>query len=105
MYYYILQTPVAKRNLQSLDLLNLNQIQTLSDKLLINMFADLVCNEMTRNYTYTCCLMPKKCKDSFSSFGNESKARLKIRTHLLSHIEQLIDDANGKIFYFMTAYY
>ncbi|XP_041351883.1 zinc finger and BTB domain-containing protein 18-like [Gigantopelta aegis] len=88
------RVPVSKRNLQSLDLLNLDQIQTLSDKVLINLFADLVCNEMTRNYTYTCCLMPKKCKDSFSSFGNESKARLKIRTHLLSHIEQLIDDAN-----------
>ncbi|XP_071079684.1 uncharacterized protein [Haliotis cracherodii] len=85
---------LTKRSIQSLEVLNLDQIQALSDKALLSLFSDMTSNEMTRNYTYTCYLMPDKCKEKFTSFGNETRARMKMRTHLLSHIEQLIDDAN-----------
>lgn len=78
-----------------METLNLDQIQGLSDKALISLFSDLSANEMSRNYTYTCFLMPGKCHEEFTSFGNEQKARIQMRSHLLGHIERLIDDANG----------
>lgn len=84
------------RLLQSLEVLNLKQIQSLSDKFLVNFFAEMTSNEMTRNFIYTCILIPKKCKAQFRSFGNESGARMKMRNHLHKHIEQLVDEENGK---------
>ncbi|XP_055957111.1 B-cell lymphoma 6 protein homolog isoform X2 [Patella vulgata] len=85
---------LTKRSIQSLEVLNLDQIQALSDKAVISLFADISSNEMTKNFTFKCYLMPEKCKETYTSFGNESRARAKMRDHLLSHIARLIDEAN-----------
>lgn len=83
--------------MQSLDLLTLEQIRMLSDKALVNMFADMTANEMTRNYTYTCFLMPNECKETFTSFGNENRARMRVRAHLLGHIGELLKESSCKL--------
>lgn len=56
----------------------------------------MTCNEMTKNFTYQCYLMPEKCQEKFTSFGHETKAKIHMQTHLNSHIEQLAREANGK---------
>ncbi|GAB1598606.1 uncharacterized protein LOC115232346 [Argonauta hians] len=83
----------SKRNVQCLDILNLQQIQTLSETNLLRLFSDITCNEMTRNFTYQCYLMPEKCCEKFTSFGNEAKAKRYMKQHLVDHIEQLLYEA------------
>lgn len=90
---------MSKRSIQCLDILNLEQIQMLSEKSLLNFFSEMTCNEMTRNFTYQCFLIPDKCCERFTSFGNEAKAKLQIRQHLADHIQQLLDEANGMLYY------
>ncbi len=68
----------------------------LSDKALINMFADLSCEELRRQYTYQCYLLPARCKDKFTSFGNENRARLQVKAHLLGHVGELLKDDNSQ---------
>ncbi len=80
-----------------MDFLHLEQIRGLSDKLLVQLFAELSANEMTRNYTYTCLLVPDKCQEAHSSFGNESKARDRMRVHLTKHVEALVKLKSGKM--------
>ena len=70
-------------------MLSAQQIRALSDKALVGMFAELHSNELSRNYTFTCFLMPEQCSQSFSSFGNENKAKIMMKTHLLNHLEEL----------------
>ncbi|XP_013379037.1 uncharacterized protein LOC106163026 [Lingula anatina] len=91
------KTPTKKltaRSMQSLDVLSLDQIAQLTDKQLLALFSDTSAHELKRNYTYTCYLMPGKCNSSFTSFGNENRARLQMRTHLLDHVSELVDEAN-----------
>ncbi|XP_060062681.1 uncharacterized protein LOC132543217 [Ylistrum balloti] len=85
---------LRKRSLQTLELLDLDQIQSLSDKALLSFFSEMKSNEITRNFTYTCYLMPKKCQEQYKSFGNETQARMRMRTHLHKHIEKLNDEFN-----------
>ncbi|KAK3092888.1 hypothetical protein FSP39_008434 [Pinctada imbricata] len=80
--------------MHTLELLDLDQIKMLSEKYLISYFAELSSNEMTRNFVYTCHLMPRVCKEQFKSFGNENQARLKVKKHLLKHLEQLTAEKN-----------
>ncbi|XP_023218982.1 zinc finger protein 85-like isoform X2 [Centruroides sculpturatus] len=75
--------------------LTLDQIRVLSDKMLLEMFSELISDEIRRNYSYKCFLMPEKCTESFSSFGNENKARLQMKGHLLTHIAELLAEANA----------
>ena len=86
----------ARRGVNSLEMLTLEQIRMLSDSALINMFADSTSDELRRQFTYTCFLMPEHCQESFSSFGNESRARQRVKAHLLAHIGELLQDSNSK---------
>ena len=81
---------------QSQSTLSLEQIQTLNDKLLLNLFASLESNELTRNFTYTCWLLPASCQQVFSSFGNETKAKAQVKAHLRQHIAALAGKAEGR---------
>ena len=62
----------------------------MSDKALINAFTVMNGNEMSRRYTYTCHLMPDICDESFQSFGNETRARIDVKAHLVAHIKELL---------------
>ncbi|GAB6023272.1 hypothetical protein CHUAL_008084 [Chamberlinius hualienensis] len=74
--------------------LNFSQIRILSDKLLLNVFAEFTSDEIRRSYTYSCYLMPDRCKQKYNSFGNETSARLLMKGHLLGHINELISEEN-----------
>lgn len=76
--------------------MSLDQIAQLTDKQLVMMFSDMTSNEIRKNYTYTCFLMPNKCNADFTSFGNENRAKLQVRAHLLNHVSELVDEANSK---------
>ncbi|XP_054708506.1 zinc finger protein 43-like [Uloborus diversus] len=76
------------------ELLNFDQIKSLSEKMLIEMFSELSCDEIRKNYSFKCFLMPDRCTQIFKSFGNETRARFKIKAHLLSHIKDLAEEAN-----------
>uniref|UniRef100_T1IPS7 C2H2-type domain-containing protein n=1 Tax=Strigamia maritima TaxID=126957 RepID=T1IPS7_STRMM len=84
----------VRRTPYNSDLLNLDQIRMLSDRLLLNMFSDQTADELRKTYTFTCFLMPEKCQQTYSSFGNEHKARLLMKTHLLAHIAELVVEDN-----------
>ena len=95
---FFLAFQLTKRSVQSLDVLTLEQIRMLSDKALVNMFAEMTANEMTRNYAFRCFLVPNECQESFTSFGNENRARMRVRAHLLGHIGELLKESSGKSF-------
>ncbi|XP_074644542.1 uncharacterized protein LOC141901259 isoform X5 [Tubulanus polymorphus] len=80
------------RTIQSMDVLTLDQIRYLTDKSLVNLFSDMSSDEIKRNYTFTCYLIPSKCEVAVSSFGNEMKARLRMCQHLRDHIKQLSEE-------------
>lgn len=85
---------VRKATLQA-DVLTLDQIRILSDRMLLDTFSELTSNEMRRTFSYRCFLMPNICSETFSSFGNENRARLQMKNHLLAHIAKLLTDSNA----------
>lgn len=64
------------------------------------MFSELICDEMKKNYLFQCFLIPDKCNQVFKSFGNETRARCKMKLHLQSHIDDLIAAENGLLLFF-----
>ncbi|XP_022237235.1 uncharacterized protein LOC106477908 isoform X1 [Limulus polyphemus] len=84
-----------RRPLQQADVLTLDQIRVLSDKMLLEMFAEHTCDEIRRNYSYKCFFIPVKCSQAYHSFGNESRAKLQMKSHLLAHIAELLAEDNA----------
>ncbi len=78
-----------KRTPRAHDMLSVPQIRALSDKALVMMFSELTSNELRRNYMFKCFLMPDECEQTFSSFGNEEKAKMMMKSHLLTHLADL----------------
>ncbi|XP_025105656.1 zinc finger protein 37-like isoform X2 [Pomacea canaliculata] len=85
---------VTKRSIQSLEEVTLEHIIHLSTRSIFSLFADLTSDEIKRLYTYHCFLMPDKCQEQFSSFGNETRARIQMMKHLDGHIHTLTERAN-----------
>ncbi|XP_064487766.1 gastrula zinc finger protein xFG20-1-like isoform X2 [Ornithodoros turicata] len=85
---------VRKASMQA-DILTLDQIRALSDRMLLDMFSELTSNEIKRIFSYRCYLMPETCTETFSSFGNENRARLQMKSHLLTHIAKLLRETAG----------
>ena len=83
------------KRVHSHGMLTLDQIHALNDKLLVNLFANLESNELTRNFTYTCWLVPN-CQQTFSSFGNETKSKAQVKAHLRQHIATLRAEAEAE---------
>ncbi|XP_077493123.1 uncharacterized protein LOC144104156 [Amblyomma americanum] len=88
-------THKARKSALQADSLVLDQIRILSDRMLLDMFSEFTSNEMRRTFSYRCYLMPSVCAETFSSFGNENKARLQMKSHLMSHIAKLLAEANA----------
>ena len=82
--------------IQSLEALTLEQILGLSEKLLISLYTDVESNEIKRNFTYTCYLMPQQCQRQFTSFGGEMRALNDIKKHLYQHLDELKKEAMCK---------
>lgn len=69
------------------------------------MFSELICDEMRKNYSFQCFLIPDKCSQVYKSFGNEARARCKMKIHLQSHINDLVAAADGLfLFHFKTSF-
>nr|CAD7604796.1 unnamed protein product [Timema genevievae] len=63
-------------------------LHSLSSNKLLKLFAEFDGNEMKRTFTYTCSIEPEHCRQSYSSFGSESKARQQMKGHLQTHVQQ-----------------
>lgn len=78
-----------------MEMIDLETMQMLTDKCLLSFFSEMTSNEITRNFTYTCYMLPGKCKQQYKSFGNENQARLRMKDHLLKHISRFVDELKG----------
>jgi len=87
----------VRRGRRRKQFMQLEQIWALNDKQLVALFAEPAANELTKNFAYTCALMPDKCAAIFTSFGSESKARSAVKEHLLDHLRELVSRARGII--------
>jgi hypothetical protein len=81
---------VQPKKLAEMDVVNMEQVKSMSANTLVRIFAETDFDEMRRMYCYSCFLMPGECKAQFKSFGNESKAKKDIRVHLEKHVDQLV---------------
>merc|ERR1719430_590486 len=81
---------VQPKKLAEMDLVNMEQVKSMSANTLVRIFAETDFDEMKRMYCYSCYLMPGECKAQFKSFGNESKAKKDIRVHLEKHVDELM---------------
>merc|ERR1719163_2309940 len=77
---------VQPKKLAEMDVVNMEQIKSMSGNTLVRIFAETDFDEMKRMYCYSCLLMPGECRAKFQSFGNESKAKKEIRQHLEEHV-------------------
>ena len=75
--------------------MKLDKIWRLNDKTLVTYFSEPSSNELTRNFAFTCALIPQECAETFTSFGGELKARNAIKEHLLNHLRQLVTRSRG----------
>ena len=82
------------KKLAELDVVNLDQIVSMSGNTLLRIFTETDFDEMKRMYCYSCHLIPSSCSAKFQSFGNESKAKKEMRQHLLEHVKKLAKDGN-----------
>lgn len=82
---------VQPKKLAEMDLVNMEQIKSMSANTLVRIFAETDFDEMKRMYCYSCLLMPVECRAKFQSFGNESKAKKEIRQHLEEHVDSLLE--------------
>lgn len=55
---------------------------------LVKQFSIFTSDELKRQYSYVCALMPN-CEQKYTSFASESKARMSIKAHLEDHLEYL----------------
>ena len=81
---------VQPKKLAEMEIVNLEQIKSMSANTLLRIFTETDFDEMKRMYCYTCLLMPEECEEKFQSFGNESKAKKEMRQHLEEHVGRLI---------------
>merc|ERR1719234_485204 len=82
--------PCSQKKLAEMDVVNMEQVKSMSANTLVRIFAETDFDEMKRMYCYSCYLMPGECSAQFKSFGNESKAKKDIRVHLEKHVDELL---------------
>lgn len=58
---------------------------------LVKQFAIFTSDELKRQYSYACALVPG-CHQTYTSFASEEKARACIKNHLEEHLEHLKAD-------------
>ncbi|XP_018370940.1 PREDICTED: uncharacterized protein LOC108766257 [Trachymyrmex cornetzi] len=68
-----------------------SQLASMPVSHLVKQFAIFTSDELKRQYSYTCALVPG-CHEKYTSFASEEKARACIKIHLEKHLEQLKAD-------------
>jgi len=72
--------------------LTLAQLQLLTEKQLVDLFALMDSDEIRRTFSYSCHLL-QRCQFTSSSFGSEMKARQEMQKHLSEHVRDLMRKA------------
>ncbi|XP_012543214.1 uncharacterized protein LOC105840733 [Monomorium pharaonis] len=81
------KTTNMKRNMKE-TCFTVSQLASMPVSHLVKQFAVFTSDELKRQYSYACALMPD-CHQKYTSFASEEKARAYIKSHLEEHLEQL----------------
>ncbi|KAJ8673389.1 hypothetical protein QAD02_004651 [Eretmocerus hayati] len=81
---------------------NVNELLIMPASQLVKLFTVDSSNELSKQYTYSCALVPG-CGQSYSSFASDFKAKLSIQTHLADHLEFLKNNADTYASFTATA--
>ncbi|XP_011642485.2 LOW QUALITY PROTEIN: variant-silencing SET domain-containing protein-like [Pogonomyrmex barbatus] len=73
------------------DCFTVSQLMSMPVSHLIKQFAIFTSDELKRQYSYSCALVPG-CQQKYTSFASEEKARVCIKNHLEEHLEHLKAD-------------
>jgi len=65
-----------------------SQLASMPVSHLVKQFANFSSNELKKQYSYECALVPG-CHQTYTSFASEEKARVCIKNHLEEHLEHL----------------
>ncbi|KAL6422368.1 hypothetical protein ACFW04_010603 [Cataglyphis niger] len=68
-----------------------SQLLSMPISQLVKQFTIFTSDELKRQYSYTCALVPG-CQQKYTSFASEEKARASIKSHLEEHLEYLKAD-------------
>ncbi|KAJ9599265.1 hypothetical protein L9F63_010267, partial [Diploptera punctata] len=82
------RAPCRSRSAEG-EAMDLEQLQSLTANHLLKLFSEFDGDEIRRTFTFTCFIEPEHCRQQFSSFGSEGKARQQMKSHLLEHVQQL----------------
>ncbi|XP_012272293.1 uncharacterized protein LOC105695361 isoform X2 [Orussus abietinus] len=80
----------VRRKAQELSF-TLPQLLTMPSTQLVKQFTIFTSDELKRQYSYTCMLIPD-CGQRYTSFASEGRARMSIKAHLADHLECLKRD-------------
>jgi hypothetical protein len=69
--------------------MDLEHLRSLTANHLLKLFSEFDGDEIRRIFTFTCSMEPDRCREQFSSFGSEGKARQQMKSHLLEHVHLL----------------
>lgn len=73
---------------------NVNQLLTMPAMQLVKLFSVFSSDELKRQYSYSCALVPG-CGQNYTSFASEGRARMSIKSHLADHLEFLKNNAEA----------
>lgn len=72
---------------------DVNALLSMPATQLVKLFSVFSSNELKRQYSYSCALVPG-CGQSYTSFASEGRARMSIKSHLADHLEFLKNNAD-----------
>ncbi|XP_025990400.1 uncharacterized protein LOC105198277 isoform X2 [Solenopsis invicta] len=84
------KTASMKRNTKE-SCFTVSQLASMPVSHLVKQFTVFTSDELKRQYSYACALIPG-CHQKYTSFASEEKARAYIKNHLEEHLEQLKAD-------------
>lgn len=74
---------------------NVEQLLTMPATQLVKLFSVFSSDELKRQYSYSCALIPG-CGQNYTSFASEGRARMSIKSHLADHLEYLKNNAETR---------
>ncbi|XP_046740404.1 uncharacterized protein LOC124407883 isoform X2 [Diprion similis] len=83
--------PSVKRKCQQEPSFTTSQLLSMPATQLVKQFSVFNSDELKRQYSYTCALVPG-CGQRYTSFASEGRARMSIKAHLADHLDYLKRD-------------
>ncbi|XP_033216351.1 uncharacterized protein LOC117172480 [Belonocnema kinseyi] len=82
---------------------NVLELSSMPTKQLVKQFSIFTSDELKRQYSYVCALLPDECDQKYTSFASEGRARMSIKAHLEDHLENLKSDQEAYSSFTATA--